>query len=218
MRAKALLGALGASLLFSVPAVASQGDETLEPAPAPAAAPAPTYTYAPPPAPAPTYAPPPYYYPPPGYYYGYPPPPPPRAKRTWYGWQTLATDGTAFLMIYAAAQSRSGDGAGLAYGSLAMYNLGAPLVHFAHRNFGRGLGSLAVRSLPSILVFGEPRDRDYTLALLTLVSVPTMIALDAALLAREDEEEPPMPRSGMKVAPTATATQSGGMLGVAGLF
>lgn len=198
MRALALSLALGCCLLFARGAAAATSDETLQPPP--------------PPAPA-------YYYPPPGYYYGYPPPPPPpRAKRTWYGWQTLATDGAAFLMIYAAAQSRGGS-EGLAYGSLATYTLGAPIVHFGHNNYGRGLGSLAVRSLPAFLIFAEPRGQDYSLALLTVVSIPTIIALDAALFAREDqEEERPAPVTGMKVAPTAVATHNGGMLGVAGSF
>ncbi len=198
-----VLAVLGCAVAVSLAANASRAAE------APAA---PTYT----PPPAPTYAPGPYYYyAPPGYYYAAPPPKP---KSRWYGWQTLATDGAATMMLFAAADSR--DGAGLAYGSLAMYNLGAPIVHFAHGNFGRGLGSLAVRSLPSVLIFGEPHRVDDRFLLFTVLSVPAMIAVDAAALARDDEEPAPQPSTpyGVQIAPTASATKNGGVVGLAGVF
>jgi hypothetical protein len=160
-----------------------------------------------------TYAPPPYYYPPPAYYYA--PPPPPRPKRTWYGWQTLASDGLAATLIYAAAESRGGDGAGLAYAGLATYNIGAPTIHFAHGNYGLGALSLGVRSLPTLLIFGEPRNSE-GLLLFTLLSVPAMIALDASL--GREEEEAPSKGYAVKLAPTAGATKNGGLVGVAGRF
>lgn len=58
-------------------------------------------------------------------------------EQTWYGAQTLATDGAAIALALAAgASSRSTDVmGGLFYGSLATYALGGPIVHIAH---GRG--------------------------------------------------------------------------------
>lgn len=220
-----VLVALGCAVAMSLAANVSRADEPDGEPAAPGstdapAAPGPTYAppppapkYAPPPPP-PTYAPVPYYYGGgPGYYYYAPPPKP---KGTWYGWQTLLTDGLALTMLYAAADGRGDDG--LVYGAVATYNLGAPIVHFGHKNYGRGLASLAVRSLPSILIFGDT-NASTDLALLTLISVPTMIAVDAAALAREDAPEPaPRGPYGMKMSPTASATKNGGLVGVAGTF
>lgn len=206
MRVLALLGCvLTCSLLASV---SSAQEDAL--AAAVPSGPPPAPTYAPP---SPTYGPTSYYpAPPPGYYYA----PIPR-KRTWYGWQTLATDGAAFLSVYAAAESRGGGGGeGMAYLGLGLYTVGAPIVHMAHNNPGRGIASLAIRSLPALMIFGEPQYNE-GLLLLTVLSVPTIIAVDAAALAREDEEPPPR-TYGARVVPTASASKNGGLVGLAGVF
>ena len=213
-----VLALVGVTLALAVNAHMSRADdEPVSPVPtaappAPTAAPPPAATYAPPPPP-PNYAPAPnYYYPPPGYYYG----PPPRPKRTWYGWQTLASDGLAITLLYAAAQSsHGGDGRGLAYGSLLIYNIGAPTIHFGHGNYLLGGLSLAVRSLPTMLIVAEPRD-DETLVLFTLLSIPAMIAIDASL--GREEEETPSKGYALKVGPTAAATKNGGLVGLGGQF
>jgi hypothetical protein len=155
-----------------------------------------------------------YYYPPPPYYYA--PAPPPKPKREWYGWQTLATDGAALMMVYAGSQSRrGGDSSTYYYAALGTYTLGGPIVHFAHGNPGRGVGSLALRSLPAIAIFGETRSLDF--GLLALVSIPAAIAIDAAVLAREDEPKYE-PAKGFAIAPSASVSKNVALVGVNGRF
>lgn len=151
--------------------------------------------------------------PPVAYYDPYYYPPPAKPKREWYGWQTLATDGAAFMMVYGASQSRGRDGAPLAYGALATYSLGAPIVHLAHNKPGSAFGSAALRSLPAIAIFGETRSFDF--ALLAILSVPAAIAIDAAALAREDEPAPP---KGFAIAPTAGGSKTHAFVGLSGIF
>lgn len=104
------------------------------PAPAPAAPPAPQPTPAAPAAPEDE---------------GIHPLPVEESSSRWYGWQTLATDGGAVLLIAASLAtidgSRDTASEALAWGALGAYALGAPVVHFAHSNPGRGLGSVAMR-------------------------------------------------------------------------
>lgn len=144
-------------------------------------------------------------------YYDYPPPPrlPERPRRAWYGWQTLTTDAMAMAMVLGASESR--DGKEIAYLGLATYTFGGPIVHLAHGNPGRAAGSLALRSLPGVLILTEPRSPSF--GMLALLSIPAAIAIDAAVLAREDEE-PARPRFG----PTAAITQHGGLVRLNGTF
>lgn len=73
----------------------------------------------------------------------------PERPSRWYGWQTLATDGGAVLLIVASLSmndaNRDTPTEALAWGAFGAYALGAPVVHFAHSNPGRGLGSVAMR-------------------------------------------------------------------------
>jgi len=73
----------------------------------------------------------------------------PETPSRWYGWQTLATDGGAVVLIAASLVtidgSRDTASEALAWGAFGAYALGAPVVHFAHSNPGRGLGSVAMR-------------------------------------------------------------------------
>jgi len=198
-----VLALLGCGLALALSAGVSRAQEAPAPNTLP---PAPVYAAPPPGSGPPVY----YYAPPPGYEYA-----PLRPKRTWYGWQTLATDGAAFMLLYGAGRSRNSD---MAYGSLAVYSLGAPIVHMAHGNPGRGLFSLAVRSLPALTIFGDKSSRNDDMLLLTILSVPAMIAIDAAALAREDEEPRPAPSHGVRVVPMASANARGGTVGLSGIF
>ena len=67
----------------------------------------------------------------------------------WYGWQTLTTDGASILMSVVALNSLSGSDSGTANAlgllSVGTFVAGGPIVHFAHGNVGKGLGSLALR-------------------------------------------------------------------------
>ena len=64
----------------------------------------------------------------------------------WYGWQTLATDGASLLLMVAAASASDAPGAEeMAWLSLGGYLGGGPIVHLAHGEPVRALGSLALR-------------------------------------------------------------------------
>jgi hypothetical protein len=72
------------------------------------------------------------------------PPAPPahrdEPERRWYGWQILLTDGAALASIGLAS-----NGSGWGDLALALYLGGGPVVHFAHENGAKGLGSLGLR-------------------------------------------------------------------------
>ncbi|HEY8087847.1 MAG TPA: hypothetical protein VIF09_08380 [Polyangiaceae bacterium] len=75
------------------------------------------------------------------------PPDPPKAATSWYGYQTLSTDGIALALLVPAAFSKSSPTAqGFGVGSVTMYGVGAPLVHMSHGNIGRGFADLAIRA------------------------------------------------------------------------
>lgn len=83
---------------------------------------------------------------------------PEESPRRWYGWQTLATDGGALLLIGASISMAGGSGdsasATFGVGALGAYALGGPIVHFAHANVGRGLASLGIRvGAPVVLAY-----------------------------------------------------------------
>jgi hypothetical protein len=65
---------------------------------------------------------------------------------SWYGYQTLATDGgaVAFMLALGASHDHASQ-QGLMVGALTMYELGAPTVHFAHHQVGRGFIDLGLR-------------------------------------------------------------------------
>jgi hypothetical protein len=75
-----------------------------------------------------------------------PPPDPPPPTHVWYGYQTLATDGVALALLLPAAASVNTPGQqGFEMGSLVMYAVAAPLVHFSHGNVGKGFADLGLR-------------------------------------------------------------------------
>jgi hypothetical protein len=77
----------------------------------------------------------------------------PEKATTWYGYQTLATDGVALALLIPAAGGGAGT-SGFGVGSLAMYGLGAPIVHFAHGQIGKGFLDLGLRAAIPIATTG----------------------------------------------------------------
>jgi hypothetical protein len=66
--------------------------------------------------------------------------------QTWYGYQTLAVDGSAIALALASAKAgpnTTGDVLGGV--ALAGFLLGGPSVHVAHGHVSKGLGDLALR-------------------------------------------------------------------------
>lgn len=68
---------------------------------------------------------------------------------SWYGWQTLTTDGASILLTLMALRSSDSSSSTtantLGWLSVGTFVAGGPIVHFAHGNAGKGLGSLALR-------------------------------------------------------------------------
>jgi hypothetical protein len=76
------------------------------------------------------------------------PPPEPRAASTtsWYGYQTLATDGVALALALSTIPTKNGATTqGFGVGALTMYGVGAPIVHFSHGHVGKGFLDLGLR-------------------------------------------------------------------------
>jgi hypothetical protein len=79
----------------------------------------------------------------------------------WYGWQVMISDGLAMTALAASGNGRSD----LAVTSLAIYGLGAPLVHAGNLQGWRALGSLGLRAAGLAAAFATFRDvgcREYT--------------------------------------------------------
>jgi hypothetical protein len=84
-----------------------------------------------------------------------PAPEAPKPQTTFYGYQTLATDGVALaLMLPAMLSKESPTRQGFGVGALTMYGLGAPIVHFSHGHVGKGFLDLGLRvALPIALLY-----------------------------------------------------------------
>jgi hypothetical protein len=117
----------------------------------------------------------------------------------WYGWQTLALDGAAFGGGAIAGVTRSEP---VAAGAAALYLLGPAVVHLAHDRRGAAAASAGLRAAVPLaaalagggvgLLFARDPDPDalppaFRGALVGIViGVVGAVALDAAVLARED--------------------------------
>jgi hypothetical protein len=164
-----------------------------------------------------------------------------RPKRTsWYGWQILIADGAALGMLVGAGAAHNNADPVLALSGVT-YALGGPIVHWAHLHGGMGVASLGLRlGLPVGLGFlgvalglaidgGKRGFESASLvggALGFVIGFPTAIALDAAVLAREDvEDEAPdaqtkakLQRPSFEVRPDVQTSRTGAQLGVRGTF
>ncbi len=71
----------------------------------------------------------------------------------WYGYQTLATDGVALLLLLPALSSSAHDlQTASAVASLATYSLGAPIVHLTHGHVGKAVADLGIRAAMPFVV------------------------------------------------------------------
>lgn len=170
-------------------------------------------------------------------------PAPPSTRRRWYGWQTLVIDASAIATASAVAvlepggTAANGTGATVLFAmSGATYLFGGPIVHWAHRNVGKGFGSLALRTFGPLglaglgcLAAGGPLGSGsghgaacYVLGIGgAAVGAVTAITVDAAALAYDDAPRTPsafqrLPQHAF--APTASVGPGWIAIGAAGSF
>lgn len=140
----------------------------------------------------------------------------------WYGQPILVADVAALgLVLTGLASSRSSPTAAkvLVLGGLATYGLGGPIVHLAHDNPGRALGSVGLRvGMPVVAgLIGiaveksscQPAEWFCGVAGMTLgglAGIAGAVAVDAAVLAWA-------PRADVKVAPMLGGGRLGMQLG-----
>jgi hypothetical protein len=60
----------------------------------------------------------------------------------WYGWQSLALDVSSAILVSQGEQNHQA-----IRGAIALYAISGPIVHFAHRNYGRLAASVLLRTL-----------------------------------------------------------------------
>jgi hypothetical protein len=165
----------------------------------------------------------------------YPPPwtaPPPDAsardsdeQETWYGWQTLAVDGTSLALAIGGGVSRQDLVTGFGVAGLFV---GAPIVHFAHGRVGAGFASAGLRvGLPIVAALigfaaEDCHGGDFCglggLAIGVLVGGASAIALDAAVLAREDVKRDPGPIQRLGISPVVDPQKRMAAVTVSGVF
>jgi hypothetical protein len=164
---------------------------------------------------------------------------PQKTKFEWYGWQTLAVDGPVIVMMpffvgyeYTTAT----------YLDLGIYTVGAPIVHFAKGEVGRGLGSLGLRGL--MVTLGVLAYRNYIdtrkncdhsfgsqsefcgfgvmaaggLGLLAMLGMGGAVAIDAAVLARHDVPVRGRTHAGIQYVPNFLISHDSALVTVGGTF
>lgn len=149
-------------------------------------------------------------------------------RRVWYGWQTLIVDGaslSAVLLGAALDQGSTSDGAPFAVVGLLGYELGPGIVHFVHRNPGRGFASFGVRlAMPLTGAFlgasvssncdGYQCESDGAAAGL-LLGMAGAIAIDAAVFAYDDRR-PRATRARPRLMPLASLVPGRAWVGLGG--
>jgi hypothetical protein len=148
-------------------------------------------------------------------------------RRTWYGWQTLLVDGVALsAVLLGAGLDRAGNDGGVvtAFGLLG-YELGPGIVHFVHRNPGRGFASFGVRlGMPLAGAFlgasfssncdGYRCEEDGAAAGF-LLGMAGAIAIDAAVFAYDDRR-PRAQRAALGLVPLASLQPGRAWIGFGG--
>jgi hypothetical protein len=160
----------------------------------------------------------------------------------WYVWQTMASDLTAIslLALSSGIENKHENASTLAaVVGVGFYALGAPLVHAANGQVGKGFGSLGLRlGAPLVGVLGglatgaascpgEPRPDELPggsgssnlcpvahAALGFLLGSVTAIVVDASVLAKKEV----LARPAVSFAPFVVPTSGGSSLGLAGSF
>lgn len=151
-------------------------------------------------------------------------------RRTWYGWQTLTADGASLALILLAgslAGSSRGDDDGASnvalLGALS-YTITPGVIHFVHRNPGRGFASFGVRlGLPiagaMVGAAAASGCNEYLCegqgaAIGGLLGIGGAIAIDAAVFAYDDRKPRDAARSSW--APLLLLSKNRALLGVGG--
>jgi len=155
----------------------------------------------------------------------------PEPKRRWYGWQTLLVDGASVVLLAVGGASNSSSDASVAaaaFGSIG-YLFGAPIVHAAHGNWGKAGGSFAFRAGSIVLLLigavsctngsfeGNCSGGDLLLVLGAL-GIPAAIAVDAAVIAREDVAPGDDDEARVLIRPWVAKHGRGGGMSLGGAF
>jgi len=151
-------------------------------------------------------------------------------RRHWYGWQTLVADGASFASLLVGAsltsQRSSNDGPGdtLVWTGLLGYELAPGIIHFAHRNPGRGFASFGLRlGMPLAAAFvGASLASSCNTNLCEgngagiggLLGMGGAMAIDAALFAYDDPKRASSRRLGL--LPVVSVTPQQAWIGLAG--
>ena len=146
--------------------------------------------------------------------------------RTWYGWQTLMTDGASLLIGVTSIGTANAAMAGV---GVATYELGAPIVHWAHGNVGTGFGSLGVRVLAPFAAvggaylglvgaYGGNAGLAVVGAIFMLGALVVPPVVDAAVLAYDTGPAVSSNQREMRIVPSFAPTKHGAEVGLAGVF
>ena len=114
--------------------------------------------------------------------------------RRWYGWQTLLADAVPAFGLTILASQRNTDSKDTVLDFCAVtYVVGAPIVHLAHGQGGKAALSLLIRAAGPLLIVGGTANSSSSnngagigLAVVGALSIPAVIAVDSAVIARED--------------------------------
>jgi hypothetical protein len=125
-------------------------------------------------------------------------------RGSWYGWQTLVSDGVTIGLFVTANRTHS---SGLGVAGLVTYWIGPAVVHTAHGHGVRAIGSVALRTAPLLLAIPASHEEEGgegnnghagAATVLFVLSVPLVIAADAASAFDEKPavHRPPPPDMG----------------------
>ena len=146
--------------------------------------------------------------------------------RHWYGWQTLIIDGVSLTAIFAGSALHAdddGDNKVVGFGLLG-YEFAPGIVHFIHRNTGRGFASFGLRfGLPlagAILGAAMSSDCDSNLCeaggagVGILLGMGGAIAIDAAVFAYDDRRRSAPQKA--RLVPLVSVTPQQAWVGLGG--
>jgi hypothetical protein len=150
-----------------------------------------------------------------------------QSRPRWYGWQTLIADGSSLAALLLSApldEADAGDAGGtLAAFGLLGYELAPGILHFVHRNPGRGFASMGIRlGMPLAgAILGATlasncnsnRCEEGGAVLGILLGMGGAIAIDAAVFAYAD---PKHPDRRFALRPMVSVTPRGGWVGLGG--
>lgn len=151
-------------------------------------------------------------------------------RRHWYGWQTLVADGASLAALVVGAsltgQRSSNDGPGdtLVWTGLLGYELAPGIVHFVHRNPGRGFASFGLRlGLPLAAAFvgaslasgcNTNLCESNGAAVGALLGMGGAIAIDTAVFAYDDPKRSSSRR--LELLPVMSVTPRQAWIGLTG--